>query len=162
MPHFRNPDGVRLAELERAHAKPSIGHTPSIEDYLEVILELVEQKGYARSVDISEYLHVRPPSTTKMMQQLHRRGFLVYERYRGITLTEKGRTLAESVRERHELIAGFLRILGVDDDTTHADTEGIEHHLHRKTVDQIAKFVKFATANPKWLQHFRDFDRTKS
>jgi Mn-dependent DtxR family transcriptional regulator len=156
---LRNPDGVRLAELEKAHARPSTGYTPSIEDYLEVILELVEQKGYARSVDISEYLHVRPSSTTKMMQQLHRRGFLVYERYRGITLTEKGRTLAESVRERHELIAGFLRLLGVDDDTAHADTEGIEHHLHRKTVGQIMKFVQFATANPKWLRHFKDFDQ---
>ncbi len=152
-------DGIRLAELERAHSKPSIGYTPSIEDYLEVIFELIEQKGYARTVEISEYLHVRPPSATKMIQNLHSMGLLTYERYRGITLTDKGRQLARSVKERHGLIADFLRILGVDNETAQADTEGIEHHLHTKTLHQISKLVRFAAGNPRWFQQFKDFDR---
>jgi Mn-dependent DtxR family transcriptional regulator len=132
-----------------------------MEDYLEVIAELIGQKGYARTIEISESLHVKPPSATKMIQHLHKLGFLEYERYRGITLTRKGKQLADSVSERHSLIHQFLLILGVDDQTAHADAEGIEHHLHARTVGQITKFVKFVTANSRWFEQFRNFDRNR-
>ena len=61
-----------------------------MEDYLEVIYELVEQKGYATTVDISTYLNVSSPSVTKMTQRLDETGYLKYEKYRGIRLTDEG------------------------------------------------------------------------
>ena len=84
-------------------------------------------------------------------------GLVVYEKYRGITLTPKGERLARSVKERHLIIAKFLRILGVGEVTAHSDAEGIEHHVHPITIDRITSFVDFIEGNPEW---FAVFERT--
>ena len=68
--------------------------TPSMEDYLEQIYMLIEEKGYARVSDIAELLGVHPSSVTKMVQKLDREEYLVYEKYRGLMLTAKGRFCA--------------------------------------------------------------------
>ena len=62
--------------------------TDRTEDYLEVIYELIKQKGYATTVDISNYLNVSSPSVTKMIKRLDESGYLNYEKYRGIRLTD--------------------------------------------------------------------------
>src|SRR5678816_233982 len=88
--------------------------TDIMEDYLEVIYELVQQKGYATTVDISSYLNVSSPSVTKMMQKLDETGYLKYEKYRGIRLTVEGIRIARNIRNRHGLLAEFFKIIGVD------------------------------------------------
>jgi len=113
-----------------------------MEDYLEVIYELIQYKGYATTIDISEYLNVSSPSVTKMVQKLNESGHLNYEKYRGIRLTDKGILVAKSIRERHGLLAEFLKIIGVDEDTANKDAEGIEHHLHPKTLGKLENFIK--------------------
>jgi len=113
-----------------------------MEDYLEVIYELVEYKGYATTIDMSEYLNVSSPSVTYMIQRLNESGHLNYEKYRGIRLTDKGTLVAKNIRERHGLLAEFLKIIGVDDDTTNKDAEGIEHHLQPKTLEKLEQFIK--------------------
>lgn len=126
-----------------------------MEDYLEVIYELIQEKGYARIVDISGHLHVSPPTATKMIQRLDESGLVVYERYRGIVLTGEGERLAKEVRARHDIIVQFLKLLGVDEATAHQDTEGIEHHLARETLSKMAAMVDYAQHNPTWMQAFR-------
>ena len=111
--------------------------TARMEDYLEVIYELIQYKGYATTIDISEYLNVSSPSVTKMVQKLNESGHLNYEKYRGIRLTDKGTLVAKNIRERHGLLAEFLKIIGVDEDTANKDAEGIEHHLHPKTLEKM-------------------------
>ena len=86
-----------------------------VEDYLEVVYDLIQRKGYARSVDIAQSLGVKSSSVTVMLQKLHAMGFIVYERYRGLTLTSNGEQLAKSVQQRHRTILKFLRILGVEE-----------------------------------------------
>jgi Mn-dependent DtxR family transcriptional regulator len=113
-----------------------------MEDYLEVIYELIQYKGYATTIDISEYLNVSSPSVTKMVQKLNESGHLNYEKYRGIRLTEKGTLVAKSIRERHGLLAEFLKIIGVDEDTANKDAEGIEHYLQPKTLGKLENFIK--------------------
>jgi Mn-dependent DtxR family transcriptional regulator len=113
-----------------------------MEDYLEVIYELVEHKGYATTIDISEYLNVSSPSVTKMVQKLNESGHLNYEKYRGIRLTDRGTLVAKNIRERHGLLAEFLKIIGVDEDTANKDAEGIEHHLQPKTLGKLENFIK--------------------
>jgi DtxR family manganese transport transcriptional regulator len=142
-----------LSKVRQARAQPELT-TTSVEDYLEVIYELIQEKGYARSIEISKYLRVTSPSVTSMLQRLHRMGFVVYERYRGITLTNKGERLARSVKERHIIIAKLLRILGVNEDIANSDAEGIEHHVHRITIDHITRFVDFVKDNPAWFEIF--------
>jgi Mn-dependent DtxR family transcriptional regulator len=112
-----------------------------MEDYLEVIYELIKQKGYATTVDISNYLNVSSPSVTKMIQRLDESGYLNYEKYRGIRLTDDGIKIARSIRNRHEILAEFFRIIGVDDEIANNDAEGIEHHLHHETLKKLEEFM---------------------
>ncbi|OFV66715.1 MAG: iron (metal) dependent repressor, DtxR family [Candidatus Syntrophoarchaeum butanivorans] len=111
------------------------------EDYLEAIYELIQEKGYARAVDIARRLNVRPPSVTEMVQRLGNSGFLIYERYRGITLTEEGERVARSVLKRHNLLFDFLTLLGVDKEVAEQDACEIEHHLHPESIEAIATLL---------------------
>ena len=138
------PKDTRLESIRYAnHTKKEEDYrTARMEDYLEVIYELIQYKGYATTIDISEYLNVSSPSVTKMVQKLNESGHLNYEKYRGIRLTEKGILVAKSIRERHGLLAEFLKMIGVDEDTANKDAEGIEHHLQPKTLGKLENFIK--------------------
>lgn len=135
---------TRLKSIRYAnHAKKEEHYqTARMEDYLEVVYELVQYKGYATTIDISEYLNVSSPSVTYMMQRLNDSGHLNYEKYRGIRLTDKGILVAKSIRERHGLLAEFLKIIGVDEETANKDAEGIEHYLQPKTLAKLEQFLK--------------------
>ncbi len=113
-----------------------------MEDYLEVIYELIAQKGYATTIDISNYLNVSSPSVTKMLQRLNDSGHINYEKYRGISLTESGMAVAKNIHDRHDVLAEFLKIIGVDEDIANRDAEGIEHHLHSETLKKLEEFIK--------------------
>ena len=116
--------------------------TPSMEDHIEQIYLLIENKGYARVSDIAEALSVLPSSVTKMVQRLDKDGYLVYEKYRGLTLTSKGEKLGKRLVKRHELLEQFLRLIGVDEGRIYEDVEGIEHHLSWNAIDRIADLVQ--------------------
>ncbi|MFI5450434.1 MAG: metal-dependent transcriptional regulator, partial [Candidatus Bathyarchaeia archaeon] len=92
-----------------------------VEDYLEVVYGLIQKKGYARSADIAQLLGVRSASVTVMLQRLHAKGFIVYERYRGLTLTSSGERLAKSVQQRHLTVIKFLRTLGIEEKIANSD-----------------------------------------
>jgi len=117
--------------------------TPSMEDYIEQIYKLIEEKGYARVSDIAEALSVHPSSVTKMVQKLDKDEYLVYEKYRGLVLTKKGHKTGKRLLYRHELLEQFLRIIGVKEENIYHDVEGIEHHLSWDAIDRIGDLVQF-------------------
>jgi Mn-dependent DtxR family transcriptional regulator len=117
-------------------------HTDRMEDYLEVIYELIKKKGYATQTDISESLNVSLPSVTKMLQRLDESKHLKYEKYRGINLTEEGIEVAENIHEKHGLLSEFFKMIGVDEDVANIDAEGIEHHLHPQTLKKLREFTR--------------------
>src|SRR5216117_4030446 len=121
----------------------------SAEDYLERIHELIEEKGYARVVDIASSLKVKQASVTNMVQKLAEAGYLKYEKYRGLILTDKGREVARKIRKRHETLSRFFSLLGLDAETQKQDIEGIEHHLSGDTVETLADLARFFERNPK-------------
>ena len=114
--------------------------TPSMEDYIEQIYML---KGYARVSDIAEALAVHPSSVTKMVQKLDKDEYLIYEKYRGLVLTSKGKKIGKRLVYRHELLEQFLRIIGVDEEKIYNDVEGIEHHLSWNSIDRIGDLVQY-------------------
>lgn len=126
--------------------------TPSMEDHIEQIYLLIENKGYARVSDIAEALSVLPSSVTKMVQKLDKDGYLVYEKYRGLTLTPKGEKLGKRLVQRHELLEQFLRLIGVDEDRIYQDVEGIEHHLSWNSIDRIADLVQLMEEQSDFIQ----------
>lgn len=117
--------------------------TPSMEDYIEQIYLLIQDKGYARVSDIAEALHVHPSSVTKMVQKLDRSEYLIYEKYRGLILTQKGKKVGKRLVDRHELLEDFLRIIGVNEEIIYDDVEGIEHHLSWETLERIGDVVEY-------------------
>ncbi len=117
--------------------------TPSMEDYIEQIYILIEEKGYARVSDIAEALSVHPSSVTKMVQKLDKDEYLIYEKYRGLILTPKGKKIGKRLVYRHELLEQFMRLIGVDEEKIYNDVEGIEHHLSWNAIDRIGDLVQF-------------------
>lgn len=151
---MKEKNGERLESIKEAHKIPRGDSSARVEDYLEVISELVELKGYANTLDISRYMNVSAPSVTKMLQRLDENGYLEYEKYRGINLTTKGNAVADTIRQKHRILLEFFKMLGIDYAIANQDTEGIEHHLNPKTIKQLRKFVTYLKANPKVLENF--------
>jgi Mn-dependent DtxR family transcriptional regulator len=143
-----------LESIKAAHKVGKSDSSTRMEDYLEVIAELVELKGYATTLDISRYMSVSPPSVTKMLQRLEEGDYLEYEKYHGINLTKKGNQLAETIRQKHGILLEFFEILGVGRDIANRDAEGIEHHLNPKTIKKLRKFITFLKSNPRFLKAF--------
>ena len=153
---MKGKNSERLESIKAAHELEKSRSSSRMEDYLEIISELVELKGYATTLDISRYMNVSAPSVTKMLQRLDEGGFLEYEKYHGINLTKKGTQIAEGIRQNHGILLEFFEILGVGYDTANQDTEGIEHLLNPKTIKQLRKFITFLKANPKIIDNFKN------
>lgn len=109
----------------------------AMDDYLEQILHLIEEKGYARAVDISTNLGISQASVTNMLRKLDGEGLVNHEKYRGTVLTEDGRRIARAIVERHETLTRFLRLFGLEEETIYRDVEGMEHHVSRPTLEVI-------------------------
>jgi len=153
---MKSKNSKRLDSIKAAHQSERTRSSTRMEDYLEIILELVDLKGYATTLDISRYMDVSAPSVTKMLQKLEENGYLEYEKYQGINLTVKGIQVAEGIRQKHGILLEFFEILGIGYDTANQDTEGIEHHLNPKTIKQLRKFITFLKANPKIIENFKN------
>lgn len=109
----------------------------AMDDYLEQILHLIEEKGYARAVDISTKLRISQASVTNMLRKLDGEGLVKHEKYRGTVLTEDGSKIARAIVERHETLTRFLRIFELEEETIYRDVEGMEHHVSRPTLEVI-------------------------
>jgi DtxR family manganese transport transcriptional regulator len=105
-----------------------------LEDYVELIADLIADGGEARQVDIAARLGVAQPTVAKALRRLTIEGFVVQKPYRGVFLTELGTKIAQASRLRHETVQAFLLSLGVAPETARIDAEGIEHHVSEETL----------------------------
>ena len=112
------------------------------EDYLELINDLINNNGEARIVEIANKLNIAQATANKTIKRLQSQGFIDKQPYRSIFLTEKGQKIAVSSKKRHEIVYKFLINLGVSNKIALADSEGIEHHVSKKTLDKMEKFNK--------------------
>ena len=115
----------------------------SAEDYLEMILRLTEEKGYARSVDIAVGLGVSKPSVSVAMKQLREGGYIVMDKDNYISLTDTGMEIAQRIYERHKVLTRMLTMIGVDEKTAEDDACKVEHDISVQTFtalkDQLEK-----------------------
>src|SRR5215203_3050734 len=137
-----NNKDSRLSSIRGANNARRPDCTFRMEDYLEIIYELVQQKGYATLADVAEYLNVQPPSVTTMMRRLDHSGLLNYEKYRGIRLTEKGMDIAKIIHDRHSVLSEFLKMIGVSEKIANEDAESMEHHLHTQTMQRLTELMR--------------------
>lgn len=116
--------------------------TEVAEDYVELIAELIDAHGEARTVAIADVLGVSQPTVSNTVRRLMRDGLVTAARYRSIFLTEKGMALAARSRERHGIVRDFLVSIGVSPTTAETDAEGVEHHVSEETLSVFAKLTK--------------------
>jgi DtxR family manganese transport transcriptional regulator len=137
--HENGSEAARRAE--RFKRVRDAHQTELAEDYVELIADLIEEKGEARLVDLSERLGVTKATVNNTIQRLQRDGFVSSQPYRAIFLTDKGRKVAAASRERHLIVRDLLIALGVDAETADADAEGIEHHVSKATLEAFRKHL---------------------
>ncbi|MDA4112277.1 MAG: MarR family transcriptional regulator [Thaumarchaeota archaeon] len=125
------------------------------EDYLETINSLIHEKGFAASVDVAERMKVSKPTVTSIVKKLHKQGYLVHEKYRGMKLTYRGKKLAEEMQKKHQLITSFLVLFGVEEKVAREDAERIEHGLHPETLEKLRAFTEYIISNPELLRKYR-------
>jgi len=138
--------------------------TSTIEDYLEAILVLSETKGFAQVTEIANNLSISKASVTEMLAKLKTMGFVKYEKYGTITLTETGSEIAEKVKIKHDLLNAFLLLIGVSEENANADCCVMEHNLSKETVEKLTIFYQFLLKEKQAdiLERFTKYSATKN
>lgn len=113
-----------------------------LEDYAELIADLLASAGEARAVDIARRLGVSHATVVKSIARLKREGLVTSRPYRGVFLTEAGHALAEKARARHRLVVDLLVAVGVPLEAAESDAEGIEHHVSDVTLNSFARYLR--------------------
>ncbi len=124
----------------------------SAENYLEAILILHQQNGQVRSIDIVNHLEFSKPSVSVAMKNLRENGYIEMDASGYITLTDEGRTIAETMYERHTFLSRWLMELGVDEKTAAEDACRMEHTMSSQSFEAIKHFINqnrsFPAKNP--------------
>jgi len=128
--------------------------TPSMEDYLEMIYRLYQQQGTARVSDLSRLLNVKPPSVTSMLQRLHEKGLVDYERYGNVFLTGQGKQVGAFLLKRHYMLEKFFYYLGVTQNLLE-NVERIEHNLTPEATRSLFYLVEYIEKHPGWFACFK-------
>lgn len=136
--------------------------TVKAEEYIEAIYDVVQKKGYARVKDVALMLDVGLSTVSEMFQKLSNEDYINYEKYSGVTLTEKGEKLASQLNRRHNTIRSFLELLGLPEENADREACVLEHIMEKETIDRLTCFVDFieAVENPPWLERFKRYCST--
>ena len=111
----------------------------SLEDYLETILMLYKSTGQVRSIDMANEMNFTKPSVSIAMKNLREKGYITMADNGYITLTESGKKRAESVLERHTILADLLISIGVNEETAREDACKVEHDLSEESFEAIKR-----------------------
>jgi len=129
--HIRQYETVRFAH-----------ETELIEDYVELIGDLIAHRGEARAADVASRMGVSQATVSKMIRRLNELGLVNSQPYRSLFLTSAGKDMAQTSRKRHDIVLNFLRALGVKDTTARIDAEGMEHHVSDETLAIMQQFTE--------------------
>jgi DtxR family manganese transport transcriptional regulator len=132
---------AKFDRIRRAH------QSEVAEDYVEMIADLIDETGEARTVDLAARFGVTSPTVNAIIQRLAREDLVVSKPYRSIFLTDKGTALAEASRERHRIVRDFLVTIGVPEAIAEEDAEGVEHHVSPETLAVFEAITKTGGAS---------------
>ena len=124
------------------HERTRLDHATELaEDYVEAIDDLISQSGVCRAMDLVKHFQVTHATVNNAVGRLVRDGFATSQPYQPIELTAKGKRLAKKARYRHETVELFLRKLGVSEEEARIDSEGIEHHVGKETLEAMQRVL---------------------
>ncbi|MGD9817773.1 MAG: metal-dependent transcriptional regulator [Desulfomonilaceae bacterium] len=138
--------------------KESVKLTSAMEDYLEAIYHLEQERRIARVRDIAQRLNVRMSSVSAALKTLGSRGLIKYDPHQFITLTPKGLSRAKEIVRNHEILKRFLtRILQIEESTSEDNACRIEHHLDPEVIEKLIRFVEMVELCP--VEHIKRFEK---
>ncbi|MDY1590538.1 MAG: metal-dependent transcriptional regulator [Methanofastidiosum sp.] len=134
--------------------------TNTEQDYLKAILNITENKGFARTKDVAKALGVRPATTVEMLKKLEEKGLIKREHYGPTVLTEKGTKIATITLKKHKVLLDFFTMILVPEEDAEKDACDMEHNLSKVTNEQLIKFMAFLSHEEFfdiWAKKFKDF-----
>ena len=127
---------IPFSETRLRHA------SETAEDYVEAVMDLIEESGECRVLDLAGYFNVSHVTVSRIVKRLQDENLLRSSPYKPVELTAAGANLAKRVKERHKIVFACLIALGVDETNAEIDSEGIEHHVGPKTITAMKQFIK--------------------
>ena len=132
--------------------------TATMEDYLEAIYDLNQEHSGIRVRDIAQKLDVKMPTVTSMLKSLNEKGYVNYEKYEYVELTERGSDVGKEMRYRHDVIYEFLaKTLEIDLKTADVEACKIEHSLNNDTLKRLIAFMNFLKLHQEINDHWKDY-----
>ncbi len=138
----RDPLPEAPTQAHRFEKARSAQSTALLEDYAELIADLLATDGEARPTDIARRLGVSHATAIKAIGRLKREGLATARPYRGVFLTKSGHALAQRSHARHRLVVDLLLAIGVPGEAAEQDAEGIEHHVSEATLEAFVRFLR--------------------
>jgi DtxR family transcriptional regulator, Mn-dependent transcriptional regulator len=112
------------------------------EDYLISILRLTEGERAAKTTELATFMRISPASVTEMLKILSADGYVEYEKYKGVKLTESGLNYARQIRKKHHVMENFLmNVLNVDHQTAHEEACKMEHAISEDSMMRLCQMV---------------------
>ncbi|MCB0318441.1 MAG: hypothetical protein KDD56_06765 [Bdellovibrionales bacterium] len=115
--------------------------TEAAEDYTELVADLIEKYGEARTCNIANHLGISHVTALRTIRRLQEEGYLETAIHKPVTLTAKGKRTAAFAKERHDLLVNFFEKVGVPRQLAEIDVEGAEHHISKETLEYIKRFL---------------------
>lgn len=134
--------------------------SPSLEDYLEEVYRFSVTQDVVRVTDVSHKLNFSLPSVSKALGKLRARGYITYQKYGFIGLTDKGRQMGSYLVQRNQVLQEFLMLLRAPCEVA-VEAEAMEHYLSRETIDSIQVIMAFMRDNPEVYQAFVDYAKVQ-
>lgn len=132
--------------------------TSTMEDYLEAIYDLNQEHPSVRVRDIAQKLDVKMPTVTSMLKSLNEKGYVNYEKYEYVELTEQGENIGKEMRYRHNVIYEFLaKTLEIDLKTADMEACKIEHSLDSDTLKRMIAFMNFLKLHQEINDHWKEY-----
>lgn len=139
---------TETAQARRFGKTRTAQSTALMEDYVELIADLLATNGEARPTDVARRLGVSHATAIKAISRLKREGLATSKPYRGVFLTDAGHDLASRVRARHRLVVDLLIAVGVPAEAAESDAEGLEHHVSDVTLAAFSRFIAKSKSGP--------------
>ena len=140
--HAPNDAESAVAQPDRFNQARAAQAMALLEDYAEMIGDLIDEFGEARITDLAQRMGVTHPTATKAVARLKREGLAASRPYRGVFLTDAGAALAERVRARHRTVVDLLVAVGVPVETAEMDAEGLEHYVSDVTLQAFEAYLR--------------------
>jgi Mn-dependent DtxR family transcriptional regulator len=131
--------------------------TATMEDYIEMIYRLSQEKGYTRMSELSNALNVQPPAATRMVQKLAILKLIKYQKYGILELEDAGKHIGASLLARHKMVERFLKVIGVKDSVILEETEKTEHTVSKETMNCMSIFLEFLELSPAFSNEYETF-----